>query len=161
MNKIIMMMTAAILVLPASAFAVADVTVSIQAEKVVMVEKDGKKVEKLVEAKDAVPGDVLVYTLVYKNKGDESAKNVLLNDPIPSGTSYITDSAYGPATDITFSIDNGKSYKKPSLLSYEVKAAGKTEKRTASPDLYTNIRWTVKEVPAGKSGVASFRVRVQ
>ncbi len=155
------MITAVVVMLPSYVLAAANVSVAITAQKVLMVEKDGKKVEKLVEAKDAAPGDILVYTLVYRNKGDETAKRVVLNDPIPTGTTYVTDSAFGPGTEITFSIDNGKTFKKPSLLSYEVKVAGKAEKRKASPDQYTDIRWTVKEVGAGKSGVATFRARVQ
>ena len=148
-----------LLLLPSLALAAPDIQVSITAEKVVVVEKDGKQVEKRVPATDVIPDDVIVYTLQYENKGDETAQNVVLNDPIPQGTSYVVASALGPAAEVRFSID-GKTFKKPSLLTYTVKKNGKTEQRKASPEQYTHIRWVVKKVTAGKSGVVGFRVKV-
>lgn len=148
-----------LLLLPSLAWAAPDIQVSITAEKVVVVEKDGKQVEKRVSATDVVPGDVIVYTLQYENKGDEAAQNVVLNDPIPQGTSYIVASAFGPLAEVRFSVD-GKTFKKPSLLTYTVNKNGKTEQRKASPEQYTHIRWIVKKIPAGKSGVVGFRVKV-
>ena len=154
-------LTLAIMMLPAMAMAAPDVKIDIMAEKVVMVEKDGKKVEQRVETDEVLPGDILVYTLSYKNVGDEAAKNINVDDPIPADTSYVVGSAYGPGSQITFSIDGGKTFDKPSVLSYEVGPEGKKVSRKASPELYTHIRWSVQEVGAGKSGVASFRVRVK
>ena len=148
-----------LLLLPSLALAAPDVEVAITAEKIVVVEEDGKQVEKRVSATDVLPGDVIVYTLQYENKGDETAQNVVLNDPIPQGTSYVVDSAFSPAAEVSFSID-GKSFKNPSLLTYMVKKNGKTEQRKASPEQYTHIRWLVKKVPVGKSGVVGFRVKV-
>ncbi len=149
-----------LLAMPGLAMAAPDVKVEITAEKVIYVEKGDKQVEKLVAAEDVLPGDVLVYSLHYENKGDQSATGVALKDPVPANTVYVAGSAFGPGADIEFSIDGGKTYKKPSLLSYEVNVAGKQIKRAASPEEYTHIRWTVSKVDAGKSGVAGFRVRV-
>lgn len=161
MKKIKMILVLMVALSPAYAMAAADVKISITAEKVIMVEKDGKKVEKLVAVEETVPGDVLQYTLNYSNKGDEKAKDAIVNDPIPSGTLYVVDSAFGPGAEISFSIDKGKSFKQPSLLKYEVKVDGKTQKRKATPDKYTDIRWKIKEIAPGKSGMAGFRVRVK
>jgi len=147
--------------LPAYAMAAADVKISITAEKVLMVEKDGKKIEKLIPVEETIPGDVLQYTLNYSNKGDKTAKNAIVNDPIPTGTLYVVDSAFGPGAEIGFSIDGGKTFKQPSLLKYEVQVDGKVEKRKATPDKYTDIRWKIKEIAPGKSGIAGFRVRVK
>jgi len=154
-------LTLAMMMLPAYAMAAPDVKIDITAEKVVLVEKSGKKVEQRIIASEVLPGDVLVYTLTYKNVGDEAAKDIKVNNPIPKDTAYVLDSAYGPGAKITFSVDGGKTYKEPSLLRYEVDVKGKAEKREASPEQYTDIRWAVEEVGVGKSGVASFRVRVQ
>ena len=108
------------------------------------------------------PGNVIFYTLTYINKGDEAANDAVLDDPIPKGTVYLPGSAVGSGSDITFSIDGGKTFKKPSLLTYDIKLPnGKIEKRVASPEEYTNIRWTVKSIPAGGTGQVGFQVRVK
>ncbi len=154
-------LTLVIMMLPAMVWAAPEVKVDITAEKIVMVEKDGKKVEQRVVASEVLPGDVLIYTLSFKNVGDESAKDINIDDPIPNDTVYVVDSAYGPGSEIFFSIDDGKTFKQPSLLSYEINVSGKKVKRKASPEQYTHVRWSVPEVRVGQSGVASFRVRVQ
>lgn len=75
--------------------------------------------------------------------------------------SYIDNSATR-ADEVMFSIDGGKTFKKPSLLTYEIKLpGGKTEHYTARPEEYTHIRWIVKSVPAGAEGTVSFKVRVK
>ncbi len=150
-------LTLAMLLLPAYAMAAPEVTIDITAEKIVMVEKDGKKVEKRVPAEVAVSGDVILYTLNFENKGGEAAKDVKLIDPIPDGTSYINGSAFGLGSEVTFSIDQGKTYKKAILLTYEVDG----KKRIASPEKYSHIRWLLKSLDAGKSGTAGFRTQVK
>lgn len=154
-------LTLAMMMLPAFATAAPDVKIDITAEKIVMVEENGKKVEQRVVASEVLPGDVLLYTLAYKNVGDETAKNIKLNNPIPKDTAYVLDSAYGPGAKITFSVDGGKSFNEPSLLRYNVDVKGEAQKRKASPEQYTDIRWAIEEVGVGKSGVAGFRVLVK
>ena len=151
------LMIGLMLCLPNMASAAADINVSITAEKEVMVMEHGKEVKKIVTAKETVPGETIVFTLHFENKGDELAKDVKLVDPIPEGMAYINGSAFGPGSEITFSIDQGKTYKNPSLLTYEVEG----QKRVASPDQYSHIQWVVKELDAGKSGTASFKARVK
>ncbi len=154
-------LTLAMMMLPAMVWAAPEVKVDITAEKIVMVEKDGKVVEQRAVANEVLPGDELVYTLAYKNVGDQPARDINIDDPIPNDTVYVVDSAYGPGSEIFFSIDGGKTFKQPSLLSYEVDVNGQKMKRKASPEQYTHIRWSTREVGVGKSGVASFRVRVK
>lgn len=150
-----------VMLLPAMAMAAANIAVSITAEKEVTVTENGKKVVKAVPAKQFTPGDIIIYTVTYTNKGNETATKAVIDDPVPHGTYYVTSSATGEGADITFSIDKGKTYKKPTLLIYEVTVNGKKEQKTASPDLYTNIRWTVDSIPAGASGKVGFKVRVK
>jgi uncharacterized repeat protein (TIGR01451 family) len=157
---IVVAVIAAMLV-PALAMAAAKVTVSITAEKEIVVTENGKKVIKTVAAKEFVPGDTISYTVNYANTGNETATNAVIDDPVPLGTAYITDSATGAGADIMFSIDKGKTFKKPTLLFYEVDVDGKKVKKTASPDLYTDIRWTISSIPAGASGKVGFKVRVK
>ena len=159
MKKYIPLLIASVLLLlSAEVFAKSLVSVSMKAEKEVTV----NNVKKMVAAKAIDPGDVIFYTLSYVNSGDDVATNAVMDDPIPKGTVYLAGSAFGNDAEITFSIDNGKTFKKPSLLTYEVKLPnGKIEKRTASPEQYTHIRWTVSVIPAHGSGQVGFQVRMK
>ena len=161
-GKLIVSILMGILMLPLAAMAQPNVKISIKAKKEVTVVKDGKEQKKQITASKFAPGDIIIYTISYNNAGNVTATNAVIDDPVPEGTTYVTGSAAGAGTDITFSIDKGKTYQKPSYLLYEVKGAGgKNEKRVASPDEYTNIRWTVASIPAGGKGEVAFRVRVK
>ena len=158
MKKFIPLMIVLILLLSGEVFAKALVSVSMKAEKEVIV----NKVKQKVDATTINSGEVIFYTLNYVNSGDEAATDAVLDDPIPQGTVYVDGSAFGKEADITFSIDGGKTFKKPTMLTYEMKTPdGKMEKRAASPYQYTNIRWKVKVVPAHGSGQVGFQVRVK
>jgi len=144
-------------------FAAPQVELEVIAEKdIVEVDKKGKKKTRRVVAAETVPGDILFYTLRYKNSGDESARNVQLDNPVPTGTAYQPNSAWGEKSDILFSIDEGKTFKKATSLTYEVKGAdGKAVKRQVEPEQYQAIRWIIEEIPASSSGTAGFSVLVQ
>jgi uncharacterized repeat protein (TIGR01451 family) len=158
MKKYIPLLIASVLLLlSAEVFAKSLVSISITAEKEVTVNKVTKK----VAATTMNPGDVIFYTLNYINSGDDAATSAVLDDPIPAGTVYILGSAYGEGADIIFSID-GKTFKKPSLLTYEIKNRnGSLEKRTASPEEYTHIRWVIPKIAAGAKGNVGFQVRIK
>lgn len=148
--------------LPITAWAKPNVIVSIKAEQEVTVKENGNEVKKIVEAKEILPGDIITYSLNFANSGDAAASNVILNDPIPEGTAYLFGSATETAGELTFSIDHGKSFKKPSMLTYEISLpGGGKEKRTASPEQYTDIRWIIKTIPPGVKGSVSFKVKVK
>jgi uncharacterized repeat protein (TIGR01451 family) len=158
MKKFIPLLIALILLLfSVQVFAEALITVNMKAEKEVTV----NKVTKRVAADKVNPGDVIFYTINYVNSGDKEATNSFLDDPIPKGSVYIPGSAFGDNAEITFSIDGGKTFKKPSLLTYEVKVNGKMEKKTASSEQYTHIRWTVNVVPAHGKGRVGFQVQTK
>ena len=161
-KQVLLIAAIAMLLLPQIVLAKPLVSVSITAEKEVTVVKDGKKSTERVAATRIDPGDVIFYTLNYINSGNEAATNVILDDPIPQGTIYIPGSAFGTEAQIIFSIDGGKTFKKPSLLTYEVTLSdGKKEPRTASPDEYTNIRWIIGKIDAGGKGTVGFQVRIK
>jgi uncharacterized repeat protein (TIGR01451 family) len=145
--------------LPASAKPRIEISIA-QAREIVEL-KDGVKTARLVETQSASPGDVVQYTLTYSNKGDEAATNAVIDDAIPKGTLFIGNSAAGEGAEITFSNDGGKTFAPAVKLTYEIKLpSGEVEKRTATPDEYTHVRWTLKAVPAGATGKVSFRVKV-
>lgn len=145
-----------------TAWAKPEVTLSITSEKEVKVQQDGKEVTRRVVANEVEPGQVLIYTLKYSNKGDEKATNVVIDNQIPKEVVYLIGSATGIGSEITFSINNGKEFKRPSLLTYEIKDAdGRTVKKKASPEQYTNIRWVINEIPQGGGGELTYRARVK
>lgn len=161
-KQVLLMATLSILLLPVVVFAKPLVSVSITAEKEVTVVKGGQKSTQKVAATRIDPGDIIFYTLNYINSGNEAATSVILDDPIPQGTIYIPGSAFGAGADIIFSIDGGKTFKKPSLLTYEITLPnGKKEPRTASPDEYTNIRWIIGNIDAGAKGTVGFQVSIK
>ena len=152
---------AALCIIPALALAKPLVTVSIQAETEVTVKKDGKTVTHRVPARDVAPGTVVFYTVSFRNDGDEKAANAVIDNLIPKDTRYVPGSAYGDG-EITYSIDKGKSYNKPTLLVYEVKdKQGKALTKVASPDVYTNIRWVIPVIEAGRKGSVGYQAIVK
>lgn len=147
--------------MPLAAWAQPKVEISIKAEKEVTVTAKGKQVKRKIAAKGVQPGEEIIYTLNYSNSGTEGAKDVVISDPIPEGTAYLPGSA-SEAGEVSFSIDKGKNFRKPTLLTYEVKGNdGKVLKKVATPDDYTDIRWTIPSIPAGGKGSVSFKVRVK
>ena len=155
--KLATLITLALLI-PLTAWAAPKVELSISVEKSIVVEENGEKVTKQVAATEVTPGETLTYTINYVNSGDESATNVAIVDPFPEGSSYITGSA-SMTGELTFSIDNGKTYKKPSLLTYTVKnSSGAQEQKVASPEEYTHVRWLIPAIAAGEKGSVSFQV---
>ena len=108
------------------------------------------------------PGDILLYTVTYHNKGDSPAKSARIVDPIPEGTVYIMESASGIGTVIQFSIDEGATWQSHQVMHVVMKPDGSMKKEIAPPEIFTHIRWLLTdEVPAGGSGTVSFKVNVK
>ncbi len=136
-------------------------TLVVQKEAIVR-DADGKEKTEWREVRESWPGDVLRYTVAYKNIGKAEARGARIVDPVPAGTSYVPGSAEGKETVITFSID-GKSFREPGQLIRKVRRADGAEiDQVATPEMYTHIQWTLlKPVPAGGMGSVSFRVKVK
>ena len=149
--------------IPCFALAKPLVNISVKAEMDAVVKEGGKSVTKRVVAKNVEPGAVIYYTISFRNDGNEKATNAVIDNPVPKDTRYIAGSAYGENEEgITFSIDKGKTYKRPTMLFYEIAdKQGKTARKVASPDDYTNIRWTIPVIEAGKQGTVGFKTIVK
>jgi len=156
--------TLTITLLAISTFAIAAAQVSLETivEKQKTIIVDGKQQVSYEPAETTVPGDILRFTLVYKNSGDEAASDVILNNPIPPNTLYQADSASGVDVGVlVFSVDGGKTYNKPAQLMDLVSLTnGSTESRVATPEKYTHIRWTIDLIPPGGTGQVSFNTLV-
>ena len=106
------------------------------------------------------PGDVVEYRLVFTNITGRPINNIQFTDPLPEGMHYLqgTAGANRENVDVEFSLDGGTSYSELPMV--EVVVDGRTELRPASPEVYTDIRWTVHgEVQPGARVVAAFQVR--
>ena len=128
-------------------------------KEIEVINDNGEKDIKLVEAGNAIPGDELIFTVAYTNRGLEPAENVVLVNPVPEHTAYIDGSAGGEGAAISFSVDGGSSYDLPGNLL----VPGEDGKpRPAQAQEYTHIRWVFSEpVPPGESGTVFFRVRLR
>jgi uncharacterized repeat protein (TIGR01451 family) len=132
------------------------------AEKEVKVTKEGKSTTKRIPLDKASPGNIVVYTITYSNVGKGPILDAKIVDPVPAGVRYIADTAEGKDAEITFSIDNGRTWLKPPVMIEFRKPDGSLEKKTAPPDMYTHIKWAIKRpVAPGQSGQVSFKVTVK
>ena len=105
-------------------------------------------------------GDVVEYRLVFTNITGRPVDNIQFTDPLPEGMHYLQGTAGADREDVEveFSLDGGTSYSEQPMV--EVVVDGRTELRPATPEAYTNIRWTVHgEVQPDASVAAAFQVR--
>jgi len=145
---------------PVAAQADGDIVVqSIAETEVEVTNSAGRKEKKRQLVALAVPGSQVIYTTRFTNKGTKPAGNVVINNPIPENTVFVSGSAFGAGTAITYSVNGGKSYDLPNKL--KIKIPGGTERTAESRD-YTHIRWRyVGELAPGKRGEVGFRVLIK
>lgn len=139
----------------ASAFADGSLRVqtTVQKEQRIVAE-DGTETVELVAVTTAVPGDQVIYTITFTNEGSDSADNVRITNPIPAEMMLVEGSAFGPGTEVTYSVDGGESYGGADSLS----VATPEGERVAKAEDYTHIRWSMTEsLSAGDQGFARFR----
>ena len=132
-------------------------------QKEVEVQEAGKRVRKLVEPGKVVPGDEVVYTISYVNKGPRAADGVVVTNPVPQHTRFRAGSAEGANTEIVYSVDGGKTFAAPDRLTVSARdAKGTPIARPAVAADFTHIRWTLKDPLApGGGGYVRFRTVVE
>lgn len=117
---------------------------------------DGRKQTKLVPAQPVVPGEQVIYTVTFENVGQKPATDVAIVNPVPEHTTYVAGSAGGPGTEVSFSVDGGRTWGAPEQL--KLRGADGTE-RAATPADYTHVRWVLRN-PLTPGAVAFARYRV-
>lgn len=129
-----------------------------KAEKVIEVVDKGVKSKKLMPAEKMLPGDEVTYTLTYVNKSAKPAESVVITNPLPRHTRYKEGSAAGEGTNITYSVDGGKTFATPDKLTMTVKdKSGQDITRPAAAQDYTHVRWLLRQnVAPGRSGTVRF-----
>jgi uncharacterized repeat protein (TIGR01451 family) len=88
-------------------------------------------------------GDDVHYTIRVRNPGTDPVNDVQVTKRMPFGLHYLPGSAKGPACDIEFSADGGKTFAaKP--------ANGE----------YTHLRWSMRRpLPPGSTALLRFRAK--
>jgi uncharacterized repeat protein (TIGR01451 family) len=155
---------AAVAATAAAAIAQADAAVSpIVLKAIAEVEsrtlREGREISILLPADRVVSGDWLVYTLEVRNLSSTPVSHPSVTYPIPEHMSYVADSAVGPATEVSYSVDGGRSFDAPENLKIQ-DADG--QRRAAVAADYTHIRWQLKNsLKANSVAFVRFRARVK
>lgn len=141
-----------------SSFVSAEIELDNQVFKVVQKkDKDGKIIEKWQTAENMLPGDMVGYKILFTNKGDEAAKNIIINNHIPKHTAYKGESASGSNSQIKFSVDN-KIFASANKLM--IQKNGKKIK--ASNNDYQHVRWLINQpLAAGETSSVQYVVTIK
>jgi uncharacterized repeat protein (TIGR01451 family) len=142
-------LTAMLLVVPA----LAQVTAEMSASKVVV---EAQK-EMKVSASQAKPGDVIEYSVVYRNRDASMARNVMATMPVPKGMEFLPQTAT-PA-DVMASLD-GSHFAAVPLMRKVKKADGSEVEEMVPFSEYRFLRWSLGELPAKGSKSVSARMRI-
>ena len=155
-------MTPLVLVLGSATALAQNVELVTTVEKEIEVVEKGVKLKKLAPPTKVVPGDDVIYTITYNNKSAKPAEKVTVTNALPKHTRYLDGTATGQNSDITFSVDGGKTFATPDKLFVPTKdKSGKEVQRPAAGPDYTHIRWVLKQnVAPGQSGAVRFRAQV-
>jgi uncharacterized repeat protein (TIGR01451 family) len=130
---------------------------SIAEKETEVIDKNGNKTSKRNRVDTAVPGDEIIYTTTFENISTKPASNIVITNPIPNDTIYM--SASGVNTEITFSIDGNNQYATPDKLIVTTKEG---DTRLAVPSDYSHLRWVYTgELGVGKTSQVSFRAVIK
>ncbi len=129
-----------------------DVQTTVQKQET-FVNEAGETETRLVATDTVVPGERVIYTITFTNTSDESAEKVVITNPIAEGLVYVDGSAFGPGTDITFSVDDGNNF----AAAGDLAVSEDGESRPAVAKDFTHIRWVMRNIlAAGAQGTARF-----
>ena len=143
-----------------------DVRLELSAAKRIIIKgKDGKDEviwNSLGDKGVVQSGDILRYTLQSKNKGEVSAKNLTITQPVPQGMVYELESAKSRNNAaITYSIDGGKTYTAKPTIKITLQD-GTVEEKDAPADAYTHIRYKFNREIAPEAGLkATYLLKVR
>ena len=117
----------------------------------------GREITQLISADRVVSGDTVIYTLEVRNTTLISVRRPVVTYAVPEHMTYLPESAVGPGTEVTYSVDAGRSFDAPENLKIQ-QPDGQLRAATAAD--YTHIRWQLKNPLKGNS-VAFVRFRAR
>jgi len=106
--------TAALLVCGVTPLAMAQSQNCIALQTTAQVEKDvvnakGEKSKELAPAGKVIPGTEVVWTVTANNTCKAPSENVIISNPVPEHMTLVPNSAFGPGSDVSYSVD-GKTF---------------------------------------------------
>lgn len=123
----------------------------------VVTEAQGKEV--LKEARSVQPGEVIEYRLVYQNQGQQTLSKLVVDLPVPGGTSWIAGQAMPAPLQASLSASGGAFEAVPLMRTVKDKD-GRDTKVAVPVSEYRMLRWLIGRLDAGKSLTFKARVRV-
>jgi uncharacterized repeat protein (TIGR01451 family) len=121
--------------------------------------KDGREISKLAPADRVVSGDWVIFTLEVRNTASTTVHAPTVIYPVPEHMSYVAESAVGPATEVSYSVDGGRHFDVAENLKIQ-DADG--QPRLAAAEDYTHIRWQLKNsLKANSMAFVRFRARAK
>ena len=148
---------AALLSLASLAWARGPVTGDIKA--FIVTHEDGE--ERVVEARETAPGQVMEFRIVFTNNGEESVSGIRVVDPIPESTTFVADShSSDVSAEFEVSIDGGESFEPEPVVRIETREDGTQSRVVVPPSDYTHVRWLAKEELGAEGGQHRFAYRV-
>jgi uncharacterized repeat protein (TIGR01451 family) len=118
----------------------------------------GKPAKRLVPPGKVVPGNEVIWTITATNTCNTPADKVVVENAVPEHMVYVANSAMGPGTEMTFSL-NGRDY--AALNALTVREANGTS-RPAHVDEIKNIRWVFTSAfAANATGFVRYRAKVK
>ena len=119
---------------------------------------DGTRVVRRVPAETVVPGDEVIYTLVYDNRSAAPADEVFITNPIPEHMEFQSAAASPAGLETIYSVDGGRVFGPLSELTV---ADGAGRNRQALPRDCTHIRWQFhRPLAPGETGQVSYTTRL-
>lgn len=121
--------------------------------------EDGSLLVRRQPATQVVPGDEVIFTLSYRNFGDQPAEDIFITNPIPEHMEFQSAAAPPPGARITYSVDGGRSFDELSNLRSR---DDQGRARAAVAADCTHIRWTFEEpLRPGAAGSVAYTALLQ
>lgn len=117
----------------------------------------GQETRRWVPAERLNAGDEIHYTVRVRNSGKQPVDTIVVTKRLPFGVRYLRGSAAGPAAEIQFSADGGKTFATPEALA-RAAGGGKKGQRKPLENDYTHVRWVLSK-PLGPASTALLRFR--
>ena len=150
--------TVCVLMLAGAAFANVELNTEALTE-ITTTDEAGQEVTTRVQAGKVVPGDEVIYTITFANRGTEPAADVVITNPIPDHMVFTRVEDSPRPANVSMSVDGGNVYDAPRNLTVK-DAKGNTRPAKASD--FTHVRWTFQNsLEPGAEGSVSFKAQLQ
>jgi uncharacterized repeat protein (TIGR01451 family) len=117
----------------------------------------GQEIRRWIPAERLNAGDEIHYTVRVRNPGKQAVDTIVVTKRLPFGVHYLRGSAAGPAAEVQFSTDGGKTFATPEALARAAGGGKKGQRKPLEKD-YTHVRWVLSK-PLGPASTALLRFR--